>query len=138
MAQLQDGALYLFNGQVGFARAGAPPVAEAEEAENDVRVLPVLYDKSEERWRSLATAYDEGVEVDFLDWPLQGPRSAAYIMKVLKRDQLNFLTQSDEWARKSGVPAGSRSVHEHKVLSRALHLLVTYDQVNIMNLAGAE
>ena len=38
----------------------------------DLRVLPVLYDGAEERWRTLAEAVPEYEEVDFDDFPMSG------------------------------------------------------------------
>ena len=104
----------------------------------DVRVLEVTWDASDERWKSLSESYDLSTEEDYVDWPLRGTRSTGYTMRQLKREQLSFLSHSDEWARRSGVPRSSRAVHEHKCLSRALHFLCCYDQLNLPNLAGAE
>ncbi|CAE7261188.1 NHX3 [Symbiodinium sp. CCMP2592] len=68
----QDGGIFFFQ---GCAAADAPAIgvvrrpAADERAERDIRVLPVLFDAAEERWRSLEEALAEFEEVDFEDFP---------------------------------------------------------------------
>ena len=106
--------------------------------DDDVRTLEVAYDAGEERWQRLDTAVPKYVEEDFADWPLAGPRSCGYVMRQLRRSNLNWMTQHESWVARSGVRASDRSVHEHRALSRALEYLASYDQLQVPNLAGAE
>ena len=80
-----------------------PRVVVEPKGERDVRVLPVLFDMAEERWRT-----PDFEEVDFEDFPLQGPG----------------------WA--------DRSVFEHASLCRVLDYMASYDQLNLPALASAE
>ena len=111
---------------------------EAEERPKDVRVLQVLFDSAEERWRTLAEALVEHEEVDFEDFPLQGPRTLLRDTRQLRRMGMDFVQHHESWIRKSGVRSSDRSVHEHASLCRALNYLACYDQLNIPSLAGAE
>ncbi|CAE7560259.1 UPF1 [Symbiodinium sp. CCMP2592] len=104
----------------------------------DVRVLPVLFDTSEERWRTIAEAVVDHEEVDFEDFPLQGPRTVCRDARQLRRLGLDFVQHHEAWCRKSGVRQGDRSVHEHASLCRSLNLMVCYDQLNVGALASAE
>ena len=107
-------------------------------SERDVRVLPVLFDSAEERWRTVAEAVPESEEVDYEDFPLAGPRTVMRDMRQLRRAGQDFLQHHESWIKKSGVRSTDRSVHEHSSLCRALHLMICYDQLNAPALAAAE
>ena len=53
--------------------------------ERDVRILPVIFDSAEERWRTVAEAVPEYEEIDFDDFPLQGPRTVRHDTRQLRR-----------------------------------------------------
>lgn len=110
--------------------AGRPEVPSEE---RDVRILPVLFDSADERYRTMAEA-----EIDFDDFPLQGPRAVSHDVRTLRRMGLDFLLHHEAWLKKSGVRTSDRSVHEHSAICRALHFMVTYDQLNLPALASAE
>ena len=81
----------------------------------DVRVLPVLFDTAEERWRTIAKIAEAVVdheEIDFEDFPRQGPRTVCRDARQLRRLGLDFVQRHEAWCRKSGVRAGDRSAHE--------------------------
>ena len=104
----------------------------------DVRVLPVLYDVGDERWRTLQEAIGEIEEVEFEDFPLQGPRTMFRDLRQLRRSGLDFLLHHEAWLKKSGVRTTDRSVHEHASICRALNWMLSYDQLNLAALASAE
>ena len=54
-------------------------------ATQDIRVLPVLFDTSEERFRSYDSAVQELAEDEFSDCPIDGPRSTYAVLKQLRR-----------------------------------------------------
>ena len=110
----------------------------AERDDLDVRVLPMQFGKDDRRHRWLDDCEVLCEEVPSDDWPIQGNRSIGRAVRELSRANLTWLTHHDNWRTRSGVPAASRSVHEHSVLCRALHHFTTYDQVALPNLAGAE
>ena len=110
--------------------AGRPEVPSEE---RDVRILPVLFDSADERYRTMAEA-----EIDFDDFPLQGPRAVSHDVRTLRRMGLDFLLHHEAWLKKSGVRTSDRSVHERSAICRALHFMVTYDQLNLPALASAE
>ena len=78
------------------------------------------------------------LEDDFFDWPIDGPRSTYSVLKQLRRDRRTFLQHYDDWALRGQVDASNRAVHKHRLLSRALHYNVTYDQLAVPNLACIE
>lgn len=111
---------------------------KAAEDEQDLRVLPVLFDTAEERWRTVAEAVPDFTDVDFEDFPLQGPRTIGHDTRQLRRLNLDFTQHHESWLKKSGVRASDRSVHEHSAICRTLNLMMCYDQLNLCGLASAE
>ena len=109
-----------------------------DKEERDLRILPILFDSSEERYRTVAEAVPEYEEVEFDDYPLQGPRTLYHDSRQLRRMGLDFLMHHEGWIKKSGVRISDRSVHEHGSICRALHYMMTYDQLNLPSLASAE
>ena len=110
----------------------------ARSSVKDVRVLPVLFDAGDERWRTLQEAMGELEEVEFEDFPLQGPRTMFRDLRQLRRSRLDFLLHHEAWLKKSGVRTTDRSVHEHASICRALNWMLSYDQLNLPALASAE
>ena len=106
--------------------------------EKDVRVLSVMFDTADERWRSLQEAVPDYLEVDFDDFPLQGPRTVFRDARQLRRLGFDWLQHHESWLKKSGVRLTDRSVHEHSALCRVLNLMTSYDQLNLPSLASAE
>ena len=91
-----------------------------------MRILPVLFDSADERYRTMAEAVPEYEEIDFDDFPLQGPRTVSHDVRTLRRMGLDFLLHHEAWLKKSGVRTSDRLVHEHSAICRALHFMVTY------------
>ena len=85
-------------------RGGESDKKEPPEDETDVRVLPVVFDSGEERWRKLEEALPFYTEEDFLDWPLAGPRSTGYACRQLRRSGLTWNQQHEVWVQRSGGP----------------------------------
>ena len=106
--------------------------------DRDVRVLPVLFDTAEERWRTLAEAMPDYDEIEYEDFPLQGPRTMFRDLRQLRRLGMSFTQHHESWMRKSGVRTSDRSIHEHSSLCRALDFMTSYDQLNLPALASAE
>ena len=82
------------------AETGGDPGSPAEE--RDLRILPILFDSAEERWRSLAEAVPEYEEIDFDDFPLQGPRTVYRDVRQLRRSGMDFIHYHESWIKKSG------------------------------------
>ena len=114
------------------------PAPISEPPEKDVRVLAVLFDSADERWRTIQEAAPDLEEIDYDDFPLQGPRTIFHDIRQLRRQGLDFVQHHESWIKKSGVRSTDRSVHEHASLCRALNLMLCYDQLNLPGLASAE
>ena len=77
-------------------------------------------------------------EEELEDFPVGGPRTVGRDVRQLWRQNLDFLKQHDDWARKSSVKAVYLSVPGHLCIARALRYLVCYDQLQVCDLAAAE
>lgn len=106
--------------------------------DRDVRILPVIFDSANERWRTVSESVPEYEEIDFEDFPLTGPRTLAHDCRQLRRLGLDFSQHHESWLKKSGVRSTDRSVHEHASICRVLSYMMSYDQLNLPSLASAE
>ena len=111
---------------------------DPEPPEKDIRVLSVLFDSAEERWRTLAEAAPDLEEADYDDFPLNGPRTLYHDIRQLRRLGMDFVQHHESWVKKSGVRNTDRSVYEHASVCRVLNLMLCYDQLNVTSLASAE
>jgi hypothetical protein len=104
----------------------------------DARILPILRDEGEERFRSIVETAADSHEKDFDDWPLDNVRSMKGALRHHRMVNQTFRQNHTPWKRSSGVRANDRSVHEHSVLSTAIDLAQYYDQLDIVNVACLE
>jgi hypothetical protein len=115
------------------------PVPIEEDLE-DVRTLPVRFEKTGERYRlfdeSVALMTEEPFDAD--EWPLEGPRSAYWWLKSTRRLGMTPLARHQKWVHESGVTATDRSIHEHELLSQVIEAAATVDQLNVSSLVSFE
>ena len=108
------------------------------QADVDLRILPVHFERDGRRFRRLQECEPECEEDEFTDWPLQGDRSMSAAARGLRRKDQSWLQHHENWLKHSGVRPNDRSTHEHRVLCASLRHFTTYDQVCTVNLAGCE
>ena len=104
----------------------------------DLRILPVKFDEAGERARRLDETVPYVIEQEFEDWPLDAVRNTRYVMRQLRSGSRTWLTSHTEWVKYSGIRNTDRAIHEHKLLSKALDLAQSYDQLHMVNLACVE
>ncbi len=110
----------------------------AAEDDDDIRVLPVHFERDGRRFRPLSECEPEYLEEAFEDWPLDGERTLGYAARELRRGDMSWLQHHERWLKFSGVRSNDRSSHEHLALCTAMHHFSTYDQLCIVNSAGCE
>ena len=123
--------------RIGLARMSEAISGSDRFAGEDVRTLEVRFGASGERTRSFKDTVQEMVQVDYDDFPL-APRTALSYVRAISTVAESAYAQHLSWVVQSRIPDGDRAVHEDEVLSRALDLAVTYDCLNISNLASYE
>jgi hypothetical protein len=120
------------------ARAVGPTVPPG----TDLRTLSILRDEAGSRFRDLSTALAHMSQDVFADWPLEGPRSVLFCLKFFKSAGLELLNHH---ARFRGLLKGNADsvswdflVQEHGLLVKIASLALTYDQLNLPDLAAFE
>jgi hypothetical protein len=114
----------------------APPVAL--DAPEDARTLPVERSSAGERhrvWRSVADALSEAA---FSDWPLSGPRTAAWYAREIGRTGMGPVSRHHAWRQENNLKNEDGHSVRHEMLSEVLELLGSCDQLDLSNLAGVE
>ena len=95
------------------------------------------YGLNGERLRSFRESVNELQEVEFSDYPLE-PRTALSYVKAIASIAESATAQHHMWINSSRIPEGDRSVYEDEVLARIVDTAVTYDGLNVANLASME
>ena len=103
----------------------------------DVRTLEVKFGLNGERTRSFRDSIMEMQQIEFDDWPLE-PRTTLAYLKAVSGVSESAFGQHLAWVQQSRIPDGDRAIHEDEVLSRCIDLAISYDALNIANLASFE
>ena len=78
------------------------------------------------------------MQQELIEFPFRGPRATKeYLTSLLELD-LNFLQHHMNWRVKSGVLEKSSVCRVHKSTCDALHMMMSYVQINLLNNAAAE
>ena len=106
----------------------------------DLRVLPVQFDRQGTRRRELNTSVSSMDDGEPLGGGLQltGPPTTLRLMKELRDQSFTPSTFHEHWVRTTELPRGDRSVYEHECLSRILDSMACADQLNLPALQSAE
>lgn len=123
--------------RVGLARASESAEGSDRSASEDVRTMEVRYAISGERQRSFRESVAEMTQVDFDDFPLN-PRTSLPYLKAISSLAESAFAQHLSWVSQSKIPEGDRAIHEDEVLARAIDLAITYDALQVSNLASME
>lgn len=123
-----------------FKRWSEPVVPDAapDAGDDDVRTLSVKIGSDGSRRRNYREAAESMIEVDFSDWPLEGPRTCAWVAREVARVAEGPRSQHGLWVRGSRIPDGDRAIHEDLVLATMFETSVFYDCLNVANLATME
>ena len=104
----------------------------------DARLLPIR-EMGGRRHREWSSVGDVCTEIEMKQWPIEGPRSAIWVVQFLARLANGGPEPYHRWWR-SATKLGMADwgVPEHQQLCRYLHLMGCYDQLDIGNLAVSE
>ena len=118
--------------------AGAAPAAPVPASLSDARILPVLRDAAGIRYRSTRSASDQAAEVIFPDLPIEGPRTASWMLKETGKLNIDPTSRHQTWKHENGLKEEQKVCYTHEMLSDILELALTYDQLDGSNLASIE
>ncbi|CAE8600432.1 unnamed protein product, partial [Polarella glacialis] len=104
----------------------------------DIRLLGDHRDAAGKRKLDLSSAVAMMRESKIDDFPLQGVRACREYLSAISEGPGNIVSYHSEWVRLSGVNEASAVCHTHRTLAETLRLLVSFDQVDLSNMAGGE
>ncbi|CAE8674891.1 unnamed protein product [Polarella glacialis] len=104
----------------------------------DIRLLGDHRDAAGKRKLDLSSAVAMMLESKIDDFPLQGVRACREYLSAISEGPGNIISYHSEWVRLSGVNEASAVCHTHRTLAENLRLLVSFDQVDLSNMAGGE
>jgi len=103
-----------------------------------MRALPVAYDAQGKRARTFGDGAGRITESTWVDWPLRGPRTALWCVKHVGVFGGSFLAWHTRWVSEQKLDPLHPNVTTHESCCRALDAFITYDQLNVSELAGVE
>ena len=106
-----------------------------------MRTLAVSWDEHGERYKAWREVVAESSRHEFGDWADRfdaAPPATLGLMKSFLRHGGDPLRWKDEWLRELGMSRHERTAIEVSMIARSLMYMVTYDQLNMPNLASAE
>jgi hypothetical protein len=141
-----DVALTEINGQWTTAKSITPPdtwekhlVRVSDGRGRDPRLLGDVRDHDGIRFLPFREALIRSRAADLPGFPLKGPRAAPELLLAIRDSgQASYDEHCTTWIRKSGVPERSSAAREHRCISIALRLLMTFDQIDAANSAAGE
>ena len=118
------------------AATGAPAAAAA--SADDVRTLPVRYNSAGARHRDFKECVELQSEDTWPDWPIRGPRTCGWCLRFMAENAGTPRGWHQKWKTECKLTNTDGGVPLHEVCCEMLEALTVYDQVNVVNLAGAE
>lgn len=136
--RMQQGDIPLFcEGQIMLARQAEASDGDDRMAGDDIRTMAVKYSPNGERQRSVRETIAEMVQVEIEDFPYEPRTTLEYLKGVTSVSESNY-SQHLAWVQQSRIPDGSRAIYEDETLAKVLDLAISYDSLNISNLACFE
>ena len=105
---------------------------------DDARTLAIRYGEDNVRHREFREAAALSAAVEFADWPVRGPRTAGWWIKTVAEVASTPMGQHARFISQFRLGADHPVALQHESYSRILQTLVSYDQVDVTNLAAGE
>ena len=142
-----DRAVHVLNSgdSVAVKRIPIEEASAADETEDaldlasDVRVLtPLQLNGAGRRWATFAGVVEKMVQEDMNDWPVEGDRSVNWLLGYIVQHGNMPEGRHTKWAMGQAIPKDSLGYTLHDLLGYVLELAVSYDQLDMPNLASME
>ncbi|CAK0816861.1 unnamed protein product, partial [Prorocentrum cordatum] len=142
----QDFDGYLVVGKVGIATRGADsmlvkavdPSSPGPELETDARVLDIKTRPDGSRHRHFTEAARLVSTTEWAEWPIMGPRAAAWCPEYLARQDQHPRARRTKWVHECRLEATEEGVGDHDLAMRMAELGLSFDQLNLGELASFE
>ena len=119
------------------SKSQAVPQHESEDSE-DVRVIPVLYDRAGVRFREFKSCIDQFADPTFPDWPVPGPKTVKWVLDFMYQRAKSPLGWHQMWRSNGRLQDGESLVLQHESNCRILETCAVYDQFDLTSSAGME
>lgn len=121
---------------VGANNHGGGGVADSPG--EDARTLGISRDGDGARFKEFHSAVQECKAVDFQDWPINGPRTVKHVITQMLNHGGSALGHHQSWRVACKLQPTDGPSMEHESWSRVLDAMMSYDQLDVTNLASAE
>eukprot|EP00434_Breviolum_minutum_P005797 symbB.v1.2.005111.t1/scaffold294.1/size237520/9 len=118
-------------GDVGLGVGGAG-------GHDDARTLPISRDSEGLRFKEFRVACQESKPTDFKDWPVSGPRTTKYVLSQMLEHGGSAIGHHQAWRVACKFAPTDAPAQEHEAWSKVLQTMMTYDQLDVSNLASGE
>ena len=135
-----SGGLASLAAALGSGGPGAFVKPEVDKSDDrvDVRVLPVRYDHNGQRYRDFRSVADVCHTLAWDDWPVPGPRTAAWVLKFMIGRAGGPLGWHAMWRANGRLQESDPWVLQHEALCRILETSGSYDQLDLCANASSE
>eukprot|EP00438_Fugacium_kawagutii_P032906 Skav229624 [mRNA] locus=scaffold1753:170636:171595:- [translate_table: standard] len=122
---------------IGTCRSAEAVEGDDRFSADDIRTMSVKYLANGDRMRNFRESIGEMVQVDMEDFPFE-PRTTLEYLQAVQSVAESSYSHHLAWVQQSKVPEGSRAVYEDETLSQILDVAISYDALNVANLASFE
>ena len=109
-----------------------------DEPEDDARVLSVQRDSGGARFRPFRDVVPVLTETAWANWPVSGPRTVVWCAKFIAEVDGHPRARHQRWLHETQLTAADVMVSEHETALRALEMAMTYDQLQVGEIASLE
>ena len=104
----------------------------------DLRIASNWRDSAGHRHSSLAASLNVYRDTKFADWPFRGPKAVSELLRGVQKSGQELSTYDLFWSSRSGIVKQPAVAITHRNIFAVLHLLQSYDQIDLLNMAGAD
>ena len=106
---------------------------------DDLRLFsPVCHNSAGKRWLDFGKGVDKISQEVIDDWPLEGDRSIAWLVGYIHKHGGTPEGRHTKWAVEQHIGVDSLGYVLHDLVGYCLELAVSYDQLDVSNLASCE
>ena len=133
----RDDVAGLCENLVGLCRVAEAVEGDDKYVAEDIRTMSVKYSANGDRLRTFRDSVGEMVSTELEDFPFE-PRTCMEYLRAIQSVSESCHAQHLAWVAQSRVPDGSRAIYEDETLAQILDTAITYDALNVSNLAAFE
>ena len=117
--------------------SGTPSSTPASASTGDARTMPVRFEEGR-RYREYRDAVGQCSQAAFDDFVVKGPRTCLWVVKHMMESGGTPVGHHQRWRVNCKLQVHDSGVAEHETYCKVLQTMLTYDQLDVSNLASAE